>query len=160
MCDGNDSGGDVESIDEDVVRFVGSVLIFVFVHGDSVTAYESAGSWWFGDRIVDDTPVAVFAQNSQSFRVWVLAVFEQPESSVAIEGGLQGLSDQWFAQEQIPFQVVVDLKCFLREGGFDGRFVGGVFGSLRKGQRCAAEPGEESEGQTHDSGELIVDGGE
>jgi hypothetical protein len=36
-------------------------------------------------------------------------------------------------------KVVVDIKRFFREGGFDGRLVGGVFGSLAKSKRGEAE---------------------
>ena len=60
VCDGNDSGSDIESIDEDVVGFVSAVLVFVFMDGDPISTDESTGAGRFGDGVVDDTPMAIF----------------------------------------------------------------------------------------------------
>jgi hypothetical protein len=79
--DRQDRSCDIQFINEDVVRVVVSVLVFVFVDRDAVTACEPTEAWRFGDRVVDDPPMAILAENFEAFGIWILSVLDDPQAS-------------------------------------------------------------------------------
>jgi hypothetical protein len=100
--DRQDRSCDIQFIDEDVVGIVVSVLVFVFVDRDAVAACEPTEAWRFGDRVVDDPPMAILAENFEPFGIWVLSVLDDPQATLGIERGHQRLGDLRFAKEQLP----------------------------------------------------------
>jgi hypothetical protein len=104
--DRQDRSCDIQFIHEDVVRIVVSVSVFVFVDRDTVAACEPTEAWRFGDRVVDDPPMAIFAENFEAFGIWVLSVLDDPQAAVGIERGHQRLGDLRFAKEQLPGEAL------------------------------------------------------
>jgi hypothetical protein len=104
--DRKDGRGDIQFIDEDVVGIVVSVSVFVFVDRDAVAACEPTEAWRFGDRVVDDPPMAILAENFEAFGIWVLSVLDDPQAALGIERGHQRLGDLRFAKEQLPGEAL------------------------------------------------------
>ena len=104
--DRKDGRRDIQFIDEDVVRVVVSVSVYVFVDRNAIAACEPTEAWRFGDRVVDDPPMAIFAENFEAFGIWVLSVLDDPQAALGIERSHQRLGDLRFAKEQLPGEAL------------------------------------------------------
>ena len=115
------SGGDIQTINKNLVLIENTIAVGIFVNGNLIFPAHMIRrrEWHF---IVDGSPKNIVAFHLQTGWTRILAIFQQPHAPAGIETNLQRLGDEGFSQELFQPKIFCNSKCLFRCFRF-GRFI-------------------------------------